>query len=217
MDTVTPSQNHAVATVQALHASGGNMLHTSSAAAAERHVAAAHVAARSQALHESAVACHAYDNLHANGAALCRAGVEVWAKELVSWHTREPCIVLPPNAQQGDAAVAAQAAAQAAQAAAPGAAAAGSSVRHERTVHMLHFLVDGVDGSLWENGLMVDAEPAPAGVTQPPLLKLNLTWAALHGLYGTKQQQQVDGTAEQDSAYQVGDAMQEMMAALGGG
>ncbi|WIA33623.1 hypothetical protein OEZ86_006746 [Tetradesmus obliquus] len=146
-----------------------------------------------------------------------RAGVEVWAKELVSWHTREPCIVLPPNAQQGDAAVAAQAAAQAAQAAAPGAAAAGSSVRHERTVHMLHFLVDGVDGSLWENGLMVDAEPAPAGVTQPPLLKLNLTWAALHGLYGTKQQQQVDGTAEQDSAYQVGDAMQEMMAALGGG
>uniref|UniRef100_A0A383VH06 F-box domain-containing protein n=1 Tax=Tetradesmus obliquus TaxID=3088 RepID=A0A383VH06_TETOB len=146
-----------------------------------------------------------------------RAGVEVWAKELVSWHTREPCIVLPPNAQQGDAAVAAQAAAQAAQAAAPGAAAAGSSVRHERTVHMLHFLVDGVDGSLWENGLMVDAEPAPAGVTQPPLLKLNLTWAALHGLYGTKQQQQVDGTAEQDSAYQVGDTMQEMMAALGGG
>ncbi|WIA13471.1 hypothetical protein OEZ85_007050 [Tetradesmus obliquus] len=146
-----------------------------------------------------------------------RAGVEVWGKELVSWHTREPCIVLPPNAQQGDAAVAAQAAAQAAQAAAPGAAAAGSSVRHERTVHMLHFLVDGVDGSLWENGLMVDAEPAPAGVTQPPLLKLNLTWAALHGLYGTKQQQQVDGTAEQDSAYQVRDAMQEMMAALGGG
>jgi hypothetical protein len=148
----------------------------------------------------------------------------VWAKERVTWHNRD-YQPLQRNEQLDNAAAAAQAAAQAV--AAPGEqpagnAVAGSQVRHERTVHLLHFLVDGVDGSLWDNGLQVDAAPAPARVAPLPLLRLELTWAALQGLYGPKQQQdqghqqQADGDrAEQGSAFNVGDAMSEVVAALG--
>jgi hypothetical protein len=85
---------------------------------------------------------------------------------------------------------------------------------------MLHFLVDGVDGSLWDNGLQVDAAPAPGEVARElPLLRLELTWAALQGLFTPKQQQQQQQSpseaVEQSSAYQVGDAMREMVTALG--
>jgi hypothetical protein len=83
---------------------------------------------------------------------------------------------------------------------------------------MLHFLVDGVDRSLWENSLQVDAAPAPAEVQRElPLLRLELTWAALQGLFKPQQQQQQQASEAvvQDSTYQVGDAMREMVAALG--
>jgi hypothetical protein len=87
------------------------------------------------------------------------------------------------------------------------------TIRHERTVHKLHFLVDGVAGSLWDNGLQVDAAPAPAGVKQLPLLSLQLTWAALQALLRPKQEQvQVEGAADElGTAYVVGDAMFELL------
>lgn len=71
---------------------------------------------------------------------------------------------------------------------------------HTRTVQMLHFLVDGVDSRLWDNGIMVDAAAAPDGVVVP-LLNLKFTWPALQGLFGDaklEQQPTIPWVGEQD-------------------
>lgn len=71
----------------------------------------------------------------------------------------------------------------------------GPLVEHTRTVHLMHFLVDGVESRLWDNGITVDTAAAPDGPSdhsvQLPLIGMKLTWPALRSLFaGIAQQQQ---------------------------
>lgn len=101
-------------------------------------------------------------------------------------------------------------------------------IPHARGLHMLHFLVDGVDSSLWSNGISVDAAKPPAGV-RIALLSLSLTWPALKQLFKRQhhpQQRQQPlcladrgpdsvyvrgGADDEDGAFDVGGAMMAIL------
>jgi hypothetical protein len=51
-----------------------------------------------------------------------------------------------------------------------------------RTVHSLHFLVDGINESLWSNALVLD--PAAGRVVPSKAVTLGLTWQSMGGLFG---------------------------------
>jgi hypothetical protein len=54
---------------------------------------------------------------------------------------------------------------------------------YDRTVQALHFRVDDLDHTLWNHGIFIDAEKAPAGGDRLPLLNMRVTWQALHAVF----------------------------------